>query len=335
MGYAVKFQNVGALEQYIETGGGVKSYLILHSERDERRKLLEKTAEKIAGFSKAEISFSEEREWDFVYHSLSAPSLFGTGEVVVWDGCKNISEKNFDRILKYIQNPSPWAVLLIGAESFKVFSSLYAKAAKELAVLDLGEEKPWEKEKRQQLELLKIVRKEGKNITPGALARLRSLSRDSVMLESELAKVLCYVGDAASVTEKDVDAVTTSSSSIGWQAAEQLLWEKGTAYETSDLSAVLGLVGQVRFLLTQARQVRWMQREGKSEEEIMKHLSLRPAALQKILLRIKTCKAEYFESAMNALYDVEIFGKNANLDPEFLLGYLRIKLSELRKNYVG
>lgn len=333
----MKFQQIAALEQHIESNlsskNVIRSYLILHSQREERRKILEKISKQISIQSKAEVSFQEGKEWDLVSHTLAAPSLFGDLEVIVWDGAKNLSEETESKLIKYILNPSPWAFLLIGADSFKSFSSLYKKVSKELIVLDLAEEKPWDKEKRQQQEILQKVKLEGKSITPGALVRLLALSEDSLTLESELMKVISYVGDQFSISEKDVEAVTHSSSVTRWQIAEELIWEKGKDHEILDLSAFLALVGQVRFLLYQARQINAYLKEGKNQEEIMKTVNIRSAPLQKLLLRIKNYKGEYFDTALSTLCDLEVLAKNSSLDSEFLFQYLRIKLTQLKKTY--
>lgn len=333
----MKFQQIAALEKHIDSSCSsknfIRSYLVLHPQRDERRRLLEKIGKQISGPTKGEIFFHEGKEWDSVYHSLSAPSLFGEPEILIWDGFKSLSEEGGEKLCKYLLNPSPWAFLLIGADSFKSFSQLYAKVSKELAVLDLSEEKPWDREKRQQQEILQKIQHEGKNIAPAALVKLLSLSEDSLTLESELAKVLAYVGDRLSITLNDVERITSSFFVTKWQIAEELIWERGDNHEILDLSAFLALLGQLRFLLTQARQIAFYLQERKSLEEIMKGMNIKSAPLQKVLLKMKSYQTEYFESALIALCDIEILAKNSSLDSRFLFHYLRIKFTQLKKKY--
>ncbi|MES2199503.1 MAG: hypothetical protein V4489_04990 [Chlamydiota bacterium] len=334
----MKFQQLVALEQHVESSFTAKNfsrlYLVVHSQREERRKLLEKVSEKISGLAKAEVSFHEGRDWDFIYNVLGTPSLFGTQEVIVWDSSKGLPEEAEEKFLRYVANPSPWAFLLIGVDSFKSFSKLYKEASKDIVILDLSEEKPWDKEKRQQQEILQKVKQEGKNITPGALARLLLISEDSLTLESELMKVLSYIGDRSSIVEKDVEAVTAAPLVTRWQMAEELIWENGKDYEIEDLSALLALVGQIRFLLHQARRISTYVQEKKSPESIMKAVNIRSAALQKTLQRIKSCKGEYFNSALAVLCDLEVLAKNSSLDSNFLFHYLRMQLAQLRQDYV-
>lgn len=334
----MKFQQAAALESHIDSsfasGKFLRSYLIVHPQREERRKLLEKISAQIASLSQAEVFFHEGREWDFIYNILATPSLFGTPEVIVWDGFKGLSEEAGEKLLRYTKSPSPWVFLLIGADSFKSFAPLDVKGIKDLAVLDLSDEKPWDKEKRQQQEILQKVKQEGKNITPGALSRLLTLSDDSLTLESELMKVISYIGNRPSIVEKDVEAVTAAPLVTRWQMAEELIWEKGKEYEIGDLSALLALIGQIRFLLQQARRISTYVQEKKSPEVIMKAVNIRSSALQKALQRIKHCKGDYFNAALAMLCDLEVLSKNSSLDSNFLFHYLCIQFDQLKKDYV-
>ncbi len=335
----MKFQQPSLLEKHIETGLGkkdfVSSYLVLHAQREERRKLLEHLILQLRTRLEAEVSFHEGKEWDVVYHALSSPSLFGNYEIVVWEAPKGVSEEDLEKLVKYLLSPSEKILLVIGAESFKPFSRLYEKVSKQLVVLDLSEEKPWDREKRQQQEVLQRVKEEGKTISPKALAGLLSLSEESLSLESELVKVLTYVGDRSTVTEEDIAAVTSGSFIGKWQAAEEIAWEKAKDREISDLSSLLALVGQVRFLLHQGRQIYFYLREGKSSEEIMKLLHIRQAGLQKTVGRIKSYRFEYLNSALSLLYDFELLCKSSSLDAKFLFRYLCIQFTELKKRYAG
>lgn len=327
----MKFQQRSALEKQIEQGNSFRSYLIVHPNKEERKKLLAQVGEKIARTIQGKLSSCEGKEWESVYHLLSAPSLFGDQEVILWDLGKGGGEELLQKMQKYIFRPSPWAFLLIGLDSMKPFAGLYKAAEKEIALLDFSEEKPWEKEKRQQQDLVQIVQQEGKDIAQSALLRLLSQSSDSFTLESELHKVLAYVGRKKVVTEQDVIDICSISSAKGWQTGEEILWEKqGKWDESMDSSALLALIGQIRFLVQQARQVLWGLQEQKTVEEISKKMNLRPAALQKIISRIRLYSSKYLEEAFNLIYDIEIQTKNSQLETQFLFRYLCIRFTALK-----
>jgi DNA polymerase-3 subunit delta len=325
----LKFEQRSLLEKQIEKGG-IQSYLIVHPNKEERKKLLSQVGEKIACQTEASIVSYEGKQWDSIYHNLSAPSLFGDQEVILWDLGKGGEEEVLPKIQRYIMNPSSWASLLIGVESLKPFAALYKEAQKQIALLDLSEEKPWEKEKRQQQDLVALVRKEGKDIAQNALSCLLSLSSDSFTLESELTKVLSYVGDRMLITEQDVLCICSLAAAKGWQIAEEILWEKHVAFsdESLDTPGLLALIGQVRFLTQQARQVMWGIQQGKTPEELSKKTAMRGTALQKVLSRIKIYPSTYLDRAMNLLYEVELLAKNSGLETQFLFRYMCIQFAK-------
>lgn len=333
MGQCLKFQQIVNLLEQADSKSKYRSYLIVHPQREERRKLLEKLSQRFIELFQAERVFHEGKDWDYAYYDLAAPSLFEKEQVVIWEAPKGVQEETMEKIFRYMDNPSPWAFLLIGAESFKPFAKGYSRLDKKLAILDLSEEKPWDREKRQQQELLQIVKQEGKTIAPKALFQLMSISDDSLTLESELCKILSFIGEQSIISEKDVAAITTSTVSLNWQMAEEIVWEKGAGHVNIDLSSFLSLIGQMRFLLNQSRQIDFGLQEKKHPEEIMKAVNMRQTAFQKALQKMRGYKSGYFERALSKIYDIELLAKNSSLEPQFLFHYLIIQFAKLKKNY--
>ena len=111
----MKFQQSLALQKHIESSFSVgqlpRSYLVLHPQREERRRLIEKITQKLIDYTQANIVFYEDADWGQVYNSLATPSLFGEEEVVVWSGFKKLPEEIPEKILNYILKPSLKAFL--------------------------------------------------------------------------------------------------------------------------------------------------------------------------------------------------------------------------------
>jgi DNA polymerase III subunit delta len=343
MGCLLKFQQYAALQKHIQDSSSLKQttrlFLIIHPQREERRKLLENLSGEIKQYNSGATTLfleAEQVEWGQVHDSLMTPSLFGEDEIVIWNGLKNLSESVLDKIRDYILNPSPSAFFLMGAESAKGFSDLYQKTKKELVLLDFSDEKPWNKEKRVQSEMVRLVQKEGKSILPDAFSRLTFLSgSDPLILESELIKIITYVGDRKEISVKDVDAICASSSiATGWQLSEGLVWEDTLSLsETSiDLTFLLSFLGQVRFYLQQGRQVGWCLQQKKDFEETSKFLpQLKIAQFQKVRSALRSRKMAYFDAALESLYEVELLSKNSNMTPAFLFNLLQTKLTHLKQ----
>ncbi len=332
----MKFQQILPLQKYIDSSFAGKklprSYLVVHPQREERRNLLEKISQKLASLTQAEVSFLE-GDFGQIYQTLATPSLFGSQEVVIWDDFKKLTEEVQQKIVSYILKPSPFSFFLIGMESSKAFPSLYTQVDKELVFLDVSDEKPWEKEKRVQQEVLLSLKEQGKTITPSALSILLSgTACDSLHLESEIAKTMAYVGERVSITEKDVLAIGSFAPlQNAWLQAEKVLWEEGASFDQVDTSFFLGFLGQVRFLAQQARQVAWLIKDKKEMDEIAKSTNIRTTQLPKVIQRVKSYKINYLDEALELVYNLEIMAKNSNLAALFLLDVLMIKLKKLRK----
>ncbi|MBX9924311.1 MAG: hypothetical protein K2Y01_09395 [Rhabdochlamydiaceae bacterium] len=341
----MKFQQWTFLQKHIGSSSSLKqcprSYLVIHSQREERRSYLEKLGHEILlHHPKASLVFfeSEQTSWGQIYETLMTPSLFGEQEIIVWDGLKNLPEQVLEKMLKYISSPSSRSFLLLGAETSKGFTEFYQKAKQELVLLDFSEEKPWDKQKRVQQELIQKAQKEGKRLSPNAVTYLCELcSFDPLLLDQEFLKVATFVGDRKEIEQQDVEKICSSSSAAtGWQIAEGLVWGKALFVSPSlvDLSFLLALLGQVRFYLQQGRQLGWCLEQKKTAEEISKILpQLRSTQMQKLTTSLKTRKMPYFNEALDILYEVEMLAKNSNLSPVALLDLLQMRLTHVKQIY--
>jgi DNA polymerase III subunit delta len=333
----LKFQQTLLLQKHIEesahAGQIPRCYLIVHPQREERKRIAEKIGKKIGLLKGAFTSFYEGNDWNFIHYKLSEGSLFQEETVIAWDGGKSLPEGSLGKILAYLQNPSPGFFLIIGVETTKGIQDLYEKAKKNLLFLDFSEEKPWDKEKRASQELLQEAKDQGKTLTAGALARLSSLpGADSTMLENELYKILAYVGDKKVITEEDVAAIGSYNTiSTNWHIAEALIWGGKFSYPEVDSSLLLGLLTQIRFLLNQARQIGWLLEQKKSQAEIAKIANVRPTQLSKIIERISKREMVYFDRALSCIYQEEVRAKNTRLPADKLLLLLAMRLTQLKK----
>jgi DNA polymerase III subunit delta len=345
MGGALRFQQIAPFQKHLQTSlqmsQAPKAYLIVYAQREERRRILENIIENLQKtFEGASASFldAEEVPWSQVADQLNTRSFFASHVIVVWDGIKQLSDKAQEAVLHYLQHPSDSAFLLLGGESAKVFSKVYKDAKQELVVLDLSEEKPWDKQKRLQQEILMKLASEKKKITPDALSHLFLLcGNDAVALESEINKCLCFIGDRTTIQEQDVLSIGSCSvSANGWQIAEQVIWdaEAEIPFPSIDLSFLLPFIGQMRFQLQQGRLLELYIHKGLSPEQISEALpSIRPAQLQKRLAKVRSRGFGYFEKALAELFEIELLAKNSSLSPRILFDLLLSKLLFLKQPY--
>lgn len=310
-----------ALQKHVESALGKKeflsSYLLFHPKKEERRKMGEDIARRILFDSEGTLKIADGKSRKEVFYLLSSPSLFGEREIVFWDIPKALVEEDRTKVSEYLSAPYSNVVLIIGADSPKtVFGSKFEREGASFAVLDLSEEKDRDREKRQRIDLSEAAKREGKTLTQGACDCLLSISEDSLILRSELEKVMTYVGDKVVISEEDVLAVASGSKVVGWKTAEDLVWETTFSLEDIDFGS---LIGQVRFILRRAEKTVIDSRAGKP--------------IPKFLLRVTRYEHEYFERALAVLSDWEILHKNGLQDDRSLLLGFSSQLFALKRQY--
>ena len=90
-------------------------------------------------------------------------------------------------------------------------------------VFDLSEEKTWDKEKRIRESLLERARNAGKRLSSDAVSLLfERLGSDIALLDGEVDKLICFVGDRPTLERSDVLRLSVASrSSHPWQMARR------------------------------------------------------------------------------------------------------------------
>lgn len=335
----MKFLQFIALQKVLRSSSSQipRCYLVIHSQREERRRVLEKVSEEIARSYQKKTSTvwleGDSISWGRVKNTLLTPSLFEEEEIVIWNG---VDKVDLEDLAHYVANPSSKAFFLMGVEQFKSFAELYQKNQKHLVLLDLSEEKPWEKEKRLQQEVLQMAKEASKTISPEALTTLFSLCPpESLIVEQEFSKLASYVGARKEIIEQDVLSIVSGSlTSTGWQLSDALVFGETLSFPRAsiDLSFFLAFCGQVRFSLQQGRQLGWCLQNKMRPDEISKVMpNLKPAQMQKITHVLRLRKMKYFDQALADLYDMELLGKNSNLSPPVLFDLLQNKLTHLKQ----
>ena len=125
---------------------------------------------------------------------------------------------------------------------------------KEGVILDIPEEKSWEKEKTLPTWLSFEATKMGYNLSsPLSQLMVKKLGVDQEILYSELQKLICYVGDVKTITEEDILTITSSNGSETlWHLCEMIfLLETAKA-----LSIIKSLLQQGLQLIALLRQMR-------------------------------------------------------------------------------
>jgi DNA polymerase-3 subunit delta len=325
----VKYHQLAAFEKHLQEvfPDHLSSLYMVASASDfERKQVIEKICAKMRSkdsaltqstFLVSTISLEK------VLEQLNTCPLFGGAVVVVLEEVEKLKKEGCAVLMRYLERPSPFAYLILSGSSLKSVNDLYQKHKKVGIVLDLTEEKPWERERRLKEGLVQDARKQGKVMNSDAAAYLlEQIGPDMPCLEQELIKVLCYVGDQQRIELKDVRAVCKPQNhATGWQYAESVVW-KGEclpADAVDELSALIPLIGQLRYHFEIGHKIQTFVEQGLPAHEIATQLpQVRSAAFEKYYPVVRNKPPGYFQQALMALFDLELACKNGKADPLLL-----------------
>jgi DNA polymerase-3 subunit delta len=266
-----------------------------------------------------------------VIEQLNTRSLFGGFSVIFFDGIERLKKDEMDELSTYLTNPSHTSFLILGSATPKNLGELYQKGKKEMVVLDLSDEKPWERQRRLQEWLSEEAKKVGKTLSSDATSYLfEHIGLDLPALHQEVAKLLCYVGDRMTIQKQDAAAICTVKAELtSWQLADGVVWGKEgiPAEKKADLAFILPFIGQLRYQLQVGLQIAELLTKNATSQEISRRFAqLRPQALEKQLAIARQKKPEYFQKGLLALFDFEFSAKSSSIDLGILFDRFLAKL---------
>jgi DNA polymerase-3 subunit delta len=288
----VKFQNVSSFEKHLMASAVSSSYIIVTSDGEERKKLLCSAVDiLLKKVPSAEVVAVSGRKDAFsvAIQTLSTRPLFSPHVIVKINDVSDFSKKEKEALASYMLKPSNFAYLVVGTGGAKDFSEVGSSAKNDVVILDLTQEKPWDKQRRLQQFLMERCLKEGKKISPQtATELLDACASDIVLLEQEILKIVAYVGERNFISSEDVRKVGSYySMPTGWQMADALLWDGRCSIKSQafDLSDLIPLLGQIRYHLNLARQVALLMECGASKDDVVQQLpQIRKNVVDRVLL---------------------------------------------------
>jgi len=258
-------------------------------------------------------------EWklgaNLLMEQLNTYPLLGGTSLIITDAADRLTKPLMEKLIEYSINPSPFACLILGASSFKAVAELYQAGKKEIVCLDLSEERPWEREKRLMASLQKRAEEEGRILLhETGCYLLEAVGHDLVALETELEKLICYIGLKKSLELADARAiVSVRLQATNFQLAEGFVWrgERIPAELLQDESSIFSLIGPLRYHLQLATQISSYLLSGDADWE-RAFPEVRPAALSKY---IPICQARgilFFQKKLLKLFELEFAAKSSS-----------------------
>ena len=254
--------------------------------------------------------------------AMQSMSLLGEPAVVL-DEVEKFSKKELQTLSEQIRNSAGY--VLFGARSK---TPLAAAVEKEGVVLDLLEEKPWDKEKRLAEQLSERAKMGGKRLAADAVLLLfERLGVDAALLASEIDKLVCYAGDRETITRDDVLQISPASRTATlWQTAEAVIWERGE-FSLIDAAAFHGLIPALRGQLHLGLTLSTLITEQRPSDQWSKYLpKLWPKTLEKRSSQAAKLGAPYFRKGLEKLFDIELLSRSHSTQYRALLDLFKAEL---------
>lgn len=340
----MKYSNLPAFEKHLESASPnhfSDIYLILAKEAFVRKRAADRLKELVLkNESSPELSCqildAEKHTVGNVLSELQGISFFSKKRLVIVHNVDAYDKASTLKLEAYCSSPNQTVCFVVTASTLNRATTFYKKLEKAGIVLDVAEEKTWEKEKIIIDWVHTEAAREGKQLGPQVAQMLvKQLGTDQMLLTCELQKLICYVGERKTIIENDVAAISSVANlENGWQlgeaifrrdAASAIRISKGLLMEGT---ALIALLRQVRSQFQIEYQVCSILSQGGNVVEVSKEFPyMKGTILDRHIKQAQAYGMPRFKQAMLAIDEAEIQAKNSSMDPEFLAERLMIKLT--------
>lgn len=224
----MKYTRLIGFEKHLQNAAPLnfsQLYLVISKHPGERKFAVDKlTSHLVQALGGTLKVFQSDTKAQEIFNELETLSFLQSKKIILVHDAELLEKVVLEKLENYFMRPSPGFFLVLCFSEIKSKSSFYKSAEKHGIILELLEEKPWEKEKTLQELLLQEAQFQGKKMSPElAQALVRGCPPDINLLLSELTKLICYIGERQEITRQDLLAIVTlSSQESGWQLSEAI-----------------------------------------------------------------------------------------------------------------
>lgn len=340
----MKYTTLGAFEKHLQAAAPhnfADVYLLMSEDAYGRKQGLEKlTVSILQGKNPSYLTYQafdgERVSITALMDELNALAFLAAKRMIVVSKPEALDKATSTALEGYIASPNRSLCLVLVSSGLHRGSSFYKKLEKHGVVMDLPEEKPWEKEKSVTEWLMTQAHAQGKQLMPKAAAMIvKRMGTDQMLLEQELNKLFCYVGKRPTIQETDVGAICSQADLENtWQLGEAIFNRRGSdavriaRSQLNQENPLIALLRQLRSQFQTEFQVCTLLRQGKGSVEIAHEFPyMRGAILERHMKQAQSYGMERFRKGLLAIDAAEMEAKNSTLDPEFILDILMVRLT--------
>ncbi len=340
----MKFPTLAALKQYFTNTPPQQRasiFLLVAAEqypRKEAEELLIKTiVPKNAPADLSLTAYSAEALTPMTLISeLEMMNMFCPHRLLIIQHAEALNSATIDALVAYCEKPNPAVTLVVSMETINRATTLYKRLEKAGVVLDIAEEKAWQKEKTLETWIRQKVTESKKTIAPDAVrVLLRFLGTDQNLLSNEIEKIICYIGDRPAITIQDIQALCVRMPlETVWQLGEAVFTRNGAAalHVMRDLLAseapLLTLLRQLRSQFQTEFKVCTIIARGGHREEVSRMFPyMNGNILERHMQMASSYGIEKFKKGLLAIDAAELAVKNSGSDHTLIADRLMLTLT--------
>lgn len=266
-----------------------------------------------------------------ISNALYSSSLFSQKSCVAIHTCEKLTKPCMEWLEGYFAKPTPQLTLILTASTLHHGTTFFKKIEKYGVVLDIAEEKPWEKERSYTEWVQQTLTQSGKTIdSQTALALVKQVGADGETLKQEMEKLICYTGDRREISQKDIQAICTGiNSETVWQLGEAIFrLDAPTALRIGhalleDGTSILGLLRQIRSQFQTDLQVCAILASGGSPADITAQFAyMRGNILERHCQAARNYGLQRFKEGLLKIDASELQAKNGAPELDLMEGLL-------------
>jgi len=268
-----------------------------------------------------------------VIQELESFSLFGDSNAVVVTHIEKGTKPLLDALSQAVERGGK-PLYIVGAK-LNGSTKLYKRSVEKGIVLDIPQLKSWELEKQLPIWAQQEAQRLGKKMaSQAAYTLVQQVGTDKTLLQREIEKLICYLGERGEVVLDDIRAIcTVNSGATGWDLGNAVFREdKGTAMAIGrDLLRSGLFVGvvlrQLRNQFQTDLQVWSIMSSGGSPQDVTKEFGyLRGRPLEQHLDNARRFGGGRLKRGLILIDEADLKSKNSQISPELLLDRLLAKV---------
>lgn len=300
-------------------------YFILAKESFTREEAVKLLQQKLEGEWK--VFDAKKMDVQALHDEHGSYSFFSRKKNILIRDLHEATKATLQVLESFIEKPSSDLTFIFASESCNRATKFYKNAEKQGIILDIPEEKSWEKENSMQQWIVQQVRQEGFQIQPDTVRLMvQQLGTDAASIQQELNKLYAYLGERREITPQDIAAIcnVVQQQNI-WQLGDALMKRDGaSAIEISKALITDGLpffvlMKQIRTQFQTKFQVCSILTSGGTQADVAAQF---PYMKGRILEQNCSLALNYgiprFRRAMLTLAETELMAKSQSGDDSWL-----------------